>query len=162
MEHLSFCLWKPNCLHAIVRLWHNHSLKDKMDIFSANPSGEQKLFYFKKSQNTDNYDVNTPLKVSVMQDLSSLCSQHIPETSERNYILLNEWGCDLWAGLDGERQQAGKIQKETMSSFIPSWGRRQLSLVRKRQKSAWKESKSDSQEEKSKYCLRGHMWSFWY
>lgn len=52
-----------------------------MDIISGDPSGEQELLYFKKSLNTDSYDVNTPLKMSVMQDLSSLCSQHIPETS---------------------------------------------------------------------------------
>lgn len=101
-----------------------------MDIISGDPSGEQELLYFKKSLNTDSYDVNTPLKMSVMQDLSSLCSQHIPETSGRNYLFLDEWGYDLCAGLDSERQQAMGIWKEMMSSFFPSWGRRQPSLVK--------------------------------
>lgn len=48
--------------------------------------------------------------MSVMQDLLSLCSwyiaetsgRNIAETSGRNYLLLNEWGCDFCAGLDGE------------------------------------------------------------
>lgn len=49
-----------------------------MEIISADPSREQELLSFRKSQGTVNYDVNTPLKRSVMQGPSPVCSWIIP------------------------------------------------------------------------------------
>ena len=49
-----------------------------MEIISADLSREQELLPFKKPQDTVNYDVNAPLKMSVMQGPSSVCSWDVP------------------------------------------------------------------------------------
>lgn len=49
-----------------------------MEVISADLPREQELLSFKKSQDTVNYDVNTPLKMSVMQGPSPVCSWDIP------------------------------------------------------------------------------------